>query len=92
MKVTQLDNDVYRVSTRMRTLLVTGARLVIRRVGRLGAFVQRLVGFVDATTTRFEATIRWLTRREVQRLLPYLPLEQGIGERLLGRVMRRPRP
>ncbi len=91
MKITQWAEDVYEVVVcgGLRRIVVTGARLVIRRSGRVGGFVQRLVGFIDATSTRFEATIRHLTGREVNGLVPYLSLEAGIGERLLGRVMRR---
>lgn len=91
MKITQVTHDTYEVVTNsgLRHIVVTGARLVVQRTGRAGAFVQRLVGFVDATTTRFAVTLRRLTNREIQSLLPCLPIERGIGERLLSRVMRR---
>ncbi len=91
MIVHQVAQDTYRVSVcgGLRRIVVTAARLVVRRTGRLGRFVQRLVGFVDATRSRFEATIRWLSEAEVRKLLPHLPVAQGIGERLLARVMGR---
>lgn len=91
MKIIQRAQDVFEVSVcdRLRPIVVTGARVVVQRTGRLGAFVQRLVGFVDATRTRFETTIRHLTDGEVQRLVRGLPVELGIAERLLGQAIRR---
>lgn len=91
MKIIQVSNDTYEVSTHggLRRIMVTGARVVVQRSGRVGGFVQRLVGFVEATSTRFAATIRWLTDREILKFLPHVRVEQGIGERLLGQVMRR---
>lgn len=91
MKITPRAQDVYEVSVcdRLRPIVVTGARMVVQRTGRLGTFVQRLVGFIDATRIRFETTIRRLADHEVQRLVRSLPMEMGIAERLLGQAMRR---
>lgn len=91
MTVTQVTSDTYEVQIcgGLRRMVVTGARLIIRRTGRLGALVQRLVGFVDATQTRFEATIRYLTDREIGRLLPGIPVDLGVAERLVGRIRQR---
>ena len=91
MRIIQRAQDVYEVSVcdRLRPIVITGARVVVQRTGRLGAFVQRLVGFVDATRTRFETTIRRLTDREIHQLLPNLPVELGIAERLLTQAIRR---
>jgi hypothetical protein len=91
MIITQVTNDTYEVTTcgGLRRLVVTGARLIIRRTGRLGQLVQRLVGFVDATQTRFEATIRYLSDREIGHLLPGIPLDLGVAERLMGRIRQR---
>lgn len=90
MKILRITEDTYEVHTcgGLRRIVVTNARFVVRRTGRLGAFVQRLVGFVDATRTRFEATIRRLSTHEIRQLLPHVPLEMGIAERLIGRVAR----
>jgi hypothetical protein len=91
MTITQVTEDTYEVSVcgGLRRILITGARIVVRRTGRLGQLVQRLVGFVDATRTRFEATVRPLSGREIRGMLPHMPVQLGIGERLVGQVMRR---
>jgi hypothetical protein len=91
VSITQVADDSYEVTIGggLRRILVTGARIIVRRTGRLGQLVQRLVGFVDATQTRFEATVRSLTEREIRGLLVHTPVQLGIGERLVGQVMRR---
>lgn len=91
MQIFQHADDLYEVVTcgGLRRVVVTSARIVVQRTGRLGAFVQRLVGFAEATATRIEVTIRRLTEAEIGRLLPHLSIEQGIGARLISRIVRR---